>query len=224
MDFFAKARQRGINIGNIISWLGIRGHSFISGLYGTCALRMKARFLGVRLGSNVTACGSVMLLRWPGGKIVIGDNVQFVSSSRRATASSLAFPSRLRVFGPGSSIKIGSGSQLSGVSITARSTGICLGKNVLIAPNCIIVDSDFHAPWPAQERAISPGMERDAPVSIGDHAWLGMNVIVLKGVSIGKGALIGAGSVVTGDIPENWLACGNPCRPVRELGKGPADD
>lgn len=218
MNFFAKARERGLNAANIISWLGIRTSFLAGGIAGTLALRLKARLLGVRLGRNVTACGNVALMRWPGGKISIGNDVQFVSSWRRSTACSLAFPVRLRVFGPGSEIEIGDGCQMSGASITARSCAIRLGRGVLLGPNCIMVDSDFHAHWPPQKRADSPGYENDAPVSIGDYAWIGLNVIILKGVTIGKGAIIGAGSVVTRDIPENFLACGNPCRPVRKLG------
>lgn len=215
MNFFAKARQRGLSASNVMSWLGIRSQSIFSGIFGTFALRVKARLFGVKLGRNVTAYGPVCLMRWPGGRIEIGGNVQIVSSWRRATACPLAFPTRMRVFGPGAAIEIGDGCQLSGTSICARSTTIRLGKGVLLAPNCIIVDSDFHAPWPARKRAISPGLERDAPVNIGDYAWIGMNVIILKGVNIGSGAIIGAGSVVTRDIPENCVACGNPCKQVR---------
>ena len=61
-------------------------------------------------------------------------------------------------------------------------------------------------------------MERDAPVSIGDYAWIGMNCLILKGVSIGEGAMIGAGSVVTRDVPPFCLAAGAPARVLRRLG------
>ncbi|WP_308620480.1 acyltransferase [uncultured Desulfovibrio sp.] len=125
---------------------------------------------------------------------------------------------RLRVFGPGAVIEIGAGAQLSGTSITARSTTVRIGRQALLAPNCVIVDSDFHAPWPPEARATEPGLERDAPVTIGDHAWIGMQCIILKGVSVGEGALVGAGSVVTADIPPRCLAAGAPARVVRRLG------
>lgn len=217
MDFFTKARQRGLNLGNIFSWLGIKSWFLASRISGTLALRLKACLFGVELGHNVAAFGNVALMRWPGGRISIGNKVQFVSSWRRTTACSLAFPVRLRVFGPGSAIEIGDGCQLNGTSITARSTVIRLGKGVLLGPNCIITDSDFHAHWPPQDRCELPGYENDAPVRIGDYAWVGLNVIILKGVTIGNGAIIGAGSVVTRDIPANYLACGNPCRPLRNL-------
>lgn len=156
-------------------------------------------------------------MRWPGGEIIIGDKASFISSWRRATASALAWPCRLRVFGPGARIEIGPGAQLSGASITARSTTIRIGKGVLLAPNCVIVDSDFHAPWPPEKRAEEPGCERDRGVVIGDYAWIGMGSVILKGVHVGEGAIIGAGSVVTRDVPPHCLAAGSPAI-VRQSG------
>ena len=115
-------------------------------------------------------------------------------------------------------VEIGTDAQLSGTSITARSQRISIGRQVLLAPNCVIVDSDFHAHWPSEARATEPDMERDAPVNIGDYAWIGMNCLILKGVSIGEGAMIGAGSVVTRDVPPFCLAAGAPARVLRRLG------
>ncbi len=215
MEFLRKCLERGLTPANVISWTSLEFMRRFGIAWGTLRLRLKARLLGVELGRNVTAHGAVGLLRWPGGRISIGDDVAIVSSWRRATACCLAFPSRLRVFGPGASIEIGSGCQLNGSSITARSKTISLGRNVMLAPNCIIVDSDFHAPWPPETRRTDPGMERDAHVSIGDNAWIGMNSIILKGVAIGAGAIIGAGSVVTRDVPPNRVACGAPAKVIR---------
>lgn len=214
--------QKGLTPVNVICWLSITIMNRAGSLWGTFKLQIKAFFLGVRLGKNVRAHGPVGLIRWPGGKIDIGDNVSIISSWRRATACSLAFPTRLRVFGSGAEIEIESHAQLSGTSITARSTKIHIGKNVLIGPNCVIVDSDFHAPWPAERRIDSPGQENDCPVSIGDYAWIGMGSIILKGARIGRGAIIGAGSVVTGEIPDNCVACGAPARIVRHRQDGAA--
>ena len=61
-------------------------------------------------------------------------------------------------------------------------------------------------------------MQYNMPVRIGRNCWLGAGVIVLPGVSIGGNTVIGAGSVVTRDMPANVLAVGNPCRVLRELG------
>ncbi len=215
MEFLRKARARGIDAPNIICWLCLSLLTAWGKLWGTMRLYCKGRLLGVNVGSHVRAHGQVGLMRWPGGKIVIGDNVSIISSWRRATACALNHPTRLRVFGPGAVIEISEGAQLSGASITARSRRIHIGKNALLGPNCIVVDSDFHAPWPPERRIDSPGYENDADVFIGDYVWIGMNCTILKGVHIGAGAIIGASSVVTRDVPPNCVVCGAPARVVR---------
>ena len=60
-------------------------------------------------------------------------------------------------------------------------------------------------------------MEYAYPITVGDNVWIGANVSVLPGVSIGDNSVIGAGSVVTRSIPANVLAAGNPCRVIREI-------
>jgi acetyltransferase-like isoleucine patch superfamily enzyme len=65
-------------------------------------------------------------------------------------------------------------------------------------------------------------MERDSPVDIGDYVWVGMNSIILKGVTVGEGAIIGAGSVVTRDVPPFCLAAGAPARVLRRMNGGGA--
>ena len=216
MNILRKALERGLTPANVLAWGSQQWLNRWGLFWGTLALRAKAPLLGVALGRGVTAHGPVGLMRWPGGEISIGDRVRFISSWRRATACTLAAPCRLRVFGPGAAIAIGEGAELSGTSITARSTRISIGRQVLLAPNCVIVDSDFHAPWPCEARATDPGMERDAPVTIDDYAWIGMGSIILKGVHIGRGAIVGAGSVVTRDVPAGCTACGAPARMVRQ--------
>ena len=99
---------------------------------------------------------------------------------------------------------------------------IYFGDNALIAPNVQIYMA-FH-PANAVERFGEPKEDgsfefcktQTAPVTIGNHVWIGGGVIILPGVSIGDNVVIGAGSVVTKDIPSNTIAYGNPCRVVRE--------
>ena len=212
MNILRKALQRGLTPSNIISYVCLESMRLWGAFSGTVRLRCKAALLGVAVGPGTRAHGPVGLLRWPGGSIRIGARASLISSRRRATAASLYAPVRLRVFGPGAAIEIGEGAQLSGTSVTARSQRISIGRQVLLAPNCVIVDSDFHAPWPPEARATEPGLERDAPVSIGDYVWIGMNCLILKGVSIGEG------SVVTRDVPPFCLAAGAPARVLRRLG------
>ena len=75
--------------------------------------------------------------------------------------------------------------------------------------NTYIADTDAHSD---DYRA-----GKDRPVIIEDNVWLGLNVVVLKGVRIGKNSLIGANSLVTKDIPANVIAVGNPCRVIKQL-------
>lgn len=99
---------------------------------------------------------------------------------------------------------------------------IRIGDNALIAPNVQIYTA-FH-PTNAFDRFGEPKEDgsfefcktRTAPVIIGDHVWIGGGAIILPGVTIGHNVVIGAGSVVTGDIPDNTVAYGNPCRVRRE--------
>lgn len=99
---------------------------------------------------------------------------------------------------------------------------IVIGDNALIAPNVQIYTA-FH-PTNAADR-FGPQKEdgsfafcktQTAPVIIGNNVWIGGGAILLPGVHIGNNVVIGAGSVVTRDIPDNTVACGNPCRVVRE--------
>lgn len=90
---------------------------------------------------------------------------------------------------------------------------ITIGDNVFIAPDVCIITEEHS--FEVQERIA--GFEYTHPVNIGDNAWLCAGVLVLPGVTIGKNSIIGAGSVVTKDIPENSLAVGNPCRVIRKI-------
>ena len=84
-----------------------------------------------------------------------------------------------------------------------------IGNAVRCSDNASIDGSVWH---PNDPRCGEP-----APVIIEDNVWLGLNVIVLKGVTIGKNSVIGAGSVVTRNIPANVIAAGNPCRVIKDL-------
>jgi acetyltransferase-like isoleucine patch superfamily enzyme len=88
---------------------------------------------------------------------------------------------------------------------------IAIGDEVLIAWDCNILDRDYHA--------TCGDFDRTKPVSIGNRVWIGCRSIILKGVTIGDGTVIAAGSVVTKDIPSNTLAAGNPAK-IKKVVKG----
>lgn len=205
LDKLRKALDRGLSPTDYAAYAAIELQRRWSAFSGTASLRLKASLFGVTLGPGVVACGPVILGRWPGSRIVIGPCCSLVSSSRRATASTLAAPVRFRTFSPGAVIELGEGVECSGTSFAARSTSITVGHHTLFGPDCAVIDADFHALLPAETRHIEPGLERDAPVRIGNHVWIGMRCLILKGVTIGDGAVIAAGSVVHRDVPTHTL-------------------
>lgn len=88
-----------------------------------------------------------------------------------------------------------------------------IGDRVMIAPNVGL----YTAGHPLHPDSRNSGYEYGQPITLEDDVWLGGGVSVLPGVRIGRGAVIGAGSVVTGDIPPMVLAAGNPCRVIRPI-------
>ena len=92
-------------------------------------------------------------------------------------------------------------------------THIYIGDYTMIGPNVVIATAGH----PLLPELREKGYQYNAPVHIGRNCWLGAGVIILPGITIGDNAVIGAGSIVTKDIPANVLAVGNPCRVLREI-------
>ena len=91
-------------------------------------------------------------------------------------------------------------------------TGVSIGARSIIGSDVAIWDTDVHVASAAERRKGGDTEARTRPVVIGSDVWVGARVIILKGVNIGDGALIGAGSVVTKDVPAGAFAAGNPAR------------
>jgi acetyltransferase-like isoleucine patch superfamily enzyme len=126
---------------------------------------------------------------------------------------------------PGGSTRIGDRTFV-GASTFVCAEGIDVGDDVLISWGCTIVDHNSHAlAWKDRSQDVENWYEgrkdwkpvERAAVRIGNKAWIGFNAIILKGVTIGEGAIVGAGSVVTRDVPAFTIVAGNPARPIREL-------
>ena len=105
-------------------------------------------------------------------------------------------------------IEIGNNCGFSGTVIGACRF-IKLGNNVRCGANTLITDSDWHL----DDSRVSDAKD----VKIGDNVWLGINTVVLKGVSIEDNTIIGANSIVTKSIPSNVIATGNPCKVISQL-------
>ncbi len=92
---------------------------------------------------------------------------------------------------------------------------IWIGDSVMFAPN-VTVTATGH---PVEPELRKKTAQFSIPVRIGNNVWIGANAVILPGVTIGDNSVIGAGSVVTKDIPANVVAVGNPCRVLREIGE-----
>ena len=90
---------------------------------------------------------------------------------------------------------------------------VVFGDNVFIGPNC----GFYTAQHPLDVETRNKFLEYAFPIYVGNNVWFGGNVVVLPGVKIGDNTIIGAGSVVTKDIPSNVIAVGNPCKVLREI-------
>jgi len=125
--------------------------------------------------------------------------------------------------GHGGDVSIGAHTHLQArVQISAYRGSVVIGRAAHIAPNCAFYPYDHGvAPdQPIYEQALTT----KGGIVVGDDAWLGFGVIVLDGVHIGNGAVIGAGAVVTHDIPDNAIAIGSPARVVRMRGQPAEND
>ena len=156
----------------------------------------------LRLGKNVLVGDRVIIYQAKdGGPVELGDGVAVL----RDTTIETAF---------GGSISIGATTWIHPRGqINAYLGSIHIGRGVEIAPNCAFYAYD-HGLAPDRPIREQP-LETKGDIVIEDHAWLGVGVIVLSGVRIGKGAVIGAGSVVNKDIPDNAIAVGNPARVIK---------
>jgi maltose O-acetyltransferase len=115
-------------------------------------------------------------------------------------------------FGDGREIEIGDN---SGIGIDCHVTGpVRIGRDVMMAPEVIVLTSNHRF-----DRTDVPMREQGAlppePVTIGDDVWIGSRAIILPGVTIGRGAIVAAGAVITRDVPEYAIVGGNPARIIR---------
>jgi len=184
-----------------------RAAAVFDGLYA----RSTAAFWGIDLGGQCVFFGRPILHRAPQSVIRIGERCVFRSADW-SNRIGINRPCTISTIAPGARLSIGTRSGFSG-TVIAAALDIEIGNRVLSGANVTITDTDWHGQQP--DARDQPGAS--APVRICDNVWLGLNVMVLKGVTIGKDSVIAAGSIVTQSIPEGVIAAGNPAKVIREL-------
>jgi acetyltransferase-like isoleucine patch superfamily enzyme len=168
------------------------------------------RLLGVRMGRRCRFRGVPVISIAPRARITLGNDV-LINSRYDSNPAGIPHPTILAALEPHSSIVIGDGTGISGASLVARRS-ITVGGRVLIGSGACVWDSDFH-PLAAGRRRVHPTRDAvSAPVVICDDAFVGAQSLVLKGVTVGYRAVIGAGAVVTKDVDADTIVGGNPAR------------
>jgi acetyltransferase-like isoleucine patch superfamily enzyme len=156
----------------------------------------------LQLGNHVFIGDRVIIFqRENGGPVELGDRVCIYRDTIIET-------------GYGGSLTLGEQASIHPrCQLNAYKAPIQIGRGVMIAPNCAFY---------AYDHGVAPGMpireqplQSRGPIVVGDEAWLGVGVIVLGGVRIGEGAVIGAGSIVTRDVPVNAIAAGVPAKVIK---------
>lgn len=186
----------------------------LTGLWWPIKIRFYGKFIPVKISAkraNVVAKGNLIIESWQNG-----DNSILISLGENSTLKiegNFIIGQGVKIsVGPNAILRLGGQFLSSGSGITCdtmimASKSIEIGKDVIIAWGVYIMDSDWHT--------IS-GRDMVAPVVIGDHVWISHDVSVLKGVSIGQGSIIGAKSLVVGNVPENCLAAGIPAKIIQK--------
>lgn len=174
--------------------------------YSSFRVKILSSLKGIEIGSGCQFFGVPHFSRERFSTIQIGENCTF-RSDHTSNLIGVNHKCILSTLKEGAIIKIGNNSGFSGATIGAAKK-IVIGNNVLCGANSIITDTDWHS-----ER--SSNLPR--PVIIEDNVWIGVNTVILKGVTIGKNSVIGASSLVVKDIPANVIAGGNPCKVLKQI-------
>jgi len=207
---------------NRLKYFKIRSYRFLyvikSSVY---RLYLNIRYPWVRIDHGFISYGKFPFIHASfGTKITMGENAVLMNSTRNNFIG-LYKNCSIVAFGSGK-IVVGDNFGCSGVSICAYSK-IEIGDHVMIGANAMIFDTDFHSLNPVERRkGLLTGHDLWAlskPIKINNDVFIGANCIVMKGVTIGEGSCIGAGSVVTGTIPPFEIWAGNPAKFIKKISK-----
>lgn len=171
---------------------------------------------GVDYGKHMDVYTGMTLKKYKGAEVVIGDSFCFLSGS---SINPICRNIKGCIFvNNNAKLHIGNDVGISSACIWCDES-IEIGNHVRIGGDCLILDTDRHSlDYKARRtKATDIKQSKTKPVVIGDDVLIGARSIILKGVHIGARTVIGAGSVVSRDIPEDSIAIGNPCKVIRSV-------
>jgi len=170
------------------------------------------RSLGVEYGTNCRFVGMPIIRLGPNSQIRLGDNVAFYSRVD-TNPRGVPHPVTIATLDHGACIEIGSNTSMTGVSISIR-TSLSIGNWVQIGPGACIWDNDGHPLTSELRRDKDHQSIKRAPIVIEDDVFIGARAMILKGVTIGRGAIVGAAAIVTKDVKPGDIVAGNPARVI----------
>ncbi len=178
--------------------------------------RIIFNILGIKYGFNCIVHGHVGIKLFNNSEVIIGDN--FYYSSGRGMNPLCANNEGYICVEDGAKLIIGNNVAISSTKIWAHEK-ISIGDNVLLGGGVTILDSDCHSLSYSdrQIKHLDCANKKNKPIIIEKDVLVGMNCIILKGVTIGARSVIGANSVVTKDIPADSLVCGNPAKVIKSF-------
>lgn len=176
--------------------------------------KVKLKLNGAEYGKGLRTRGFIRIHN-PYGALIIKENVR-INSAEWTNPIGYSNKVNFQIVGNGC-ITIGSNTGISCTSITCA-TRVTIGENVLIGAGVKIYDTDFH---PLSALARFGGKQKTEDVKseeilIGDGSFIAAGTMILKGVHIGDNCVVGAGSIVTSDIPDNQIWAGNPARYIKD--------
>jgi len=174
--------------------------------------RLEFRIRGIQFTAPIHLVGQPICSRYPGSVISLGSGVALDSAIRSNRLGGFS-PCVLRTVTPTARIRLGERVGLSNSVIVAGSS-IEIGEDTILGSGVMILDNDFHImgegfSW------VSECSKNSKPIKVGRGCFIGSRSMILKGVTLGDRAIIGAGAVVTKDVPAFSVAAGNPARIVR---------
>jgi len=189
----------------------------LANIIPTFFARTSLNLMGCKFGKYLIVNGKCYFRVQRKGAISFGENIK-ITSRFLSNSVGISNPTFIECATREATLAIGNNTGLTSCIISCRNK-ITIGNNVKIGGNVRIFDHDFHSLNHLNRRNYAEDslFTKSSPVIIEDDVFIGTNSIILKGVHIGARSIIGSGSIVVNDIPEDCIAAGNPARVIRRI-------